>query len=44
MIKALEIDPNFAEAWNHKGLTLDKLGKREDAEKHFNKARELEIL
>ena len=35
--KAIEIDPEFAEAWYNKGITLDKLGKHEEAVVCYNK-------
>lgn len=39
--KAIEADPNLAEAHFNVGLALDKQGKHEDATKHFKKAAEL---
>ena len=41
MDKALEINPRYAEAWNNKGLTLDELGKHQEAMKCYNKALEI---
>jgi tetratricopeptide (TPR) repeat protein len=39
--KALEIDPNYADALNNKGAALKKLGKDKDTNKCFDKARQL---
>ncbi|WP_135605447.1 tetratricopeptide repeat protein [Methanococcoides sp. NM1] len=39
--KALEIEPNHADAWNNKGLTLDKLNEFENASESFDKALEI---
>jgi len=38
---AIELDPNFAEAWNNLGLSLLKLGKIEEAKKCNEKVKEL---
>ena len=40
--KAIEIDPNNANAWNNKGLALDNLGKYEEAIKCYDKAIEID--
>lgn len=37
--KAIKINPKDAAAWSNKGSSLDKLGKSEDAEKYYDKAR-----
>jgi tetratricopeptide (TPR) repeat protein len=39
---ALELKPDFHEAWNNKGLALGKSGRHEEALKAFDKAIELE--
>jgi Tfp pilus assembly protein PilF len=39
--KAIEADPNLAEAHFNLALALDKQGKHEDATRHFKKAAEL---
>ena len=36
--KALEINPNYAEAWNNKGVALSKLRRYEEAIECFNRA------
>ena len=36
--RALEINPNFAEAWNNKGNVLDELGRYEEAVESKGKA------
>jgi len=36
--KALKKDPQDAEAWFHKGLCLDKLGRNQEASECFEKA------
>jgi tetratricopeptide (TPR) repeat protein len=38
---AIKLNPNYGEAYYHKGLALDKLGKKNDAETSFKKAKEL---
>ena len=40
--KAIELDPNFAEAYYARGLTYRELGKEEEAKKDFKKAQELD--
>jgi Flp pilus assembly protein TadD len=40
MIK-LEINPKDADAWNHKGLVLDKVGRQDEVQNCFDKAKEL---
>jgi tetratricopeptide (TPR) repeat protein len=39
--KAIKADANLAEAHYNLGLTMDKMGKHEDATAHFKKAAEL---
>ena len=39
--KALKLEPNDAEIWNHKGFALDKLGRGDEAQNCFNKAKQL---
>jgi tetratricopeptide (TPR) repeat protein len=39
--KALELNPNYAEAWANKGIVFGKLNRHEDALKTFDKALEL---
>ncbi|GIU71488.1 MAG: hypothetical protein KatS3mg003_0967 [Candidatus Nitrosocaldaceae archaeon] len=39
--KALEINPNYAEAWNNKGYALAKLQRYEEAIEAYNKALEI---
>ena len=39
--KAVKADANLAEAHYNLGLTMDKMGKHEDATTHFKKAAEL---
>jgi len=40
--KAIELDPNYADAWNNKGLAFDSLDKHEEALKLYEKAIELD--
>jgi dienelactone hydrolase len=40
--KAIEIDPNHADAWNDKGVSLKALGNNEEAIKCFDKALEID--
>ena len=40
--KAIELDPNNADAWNNKGLALYNLGKYEEAIKYYDKAIEID--
>jgi len=40
--KALELDPNFIEAWYYKGVDLDGLGNHSQALKAYEKATELD--
>jgi len=37
----MEQNPQYADAWYNKGITLDKLGRRKEAENAFDKAYEL---
>jgi len=37
----LSLDPNFASAYNNKGLALDKLGRTREAQQVYNKAKQL---
>ena len=39
--KAIEIDPNDADAWNNKGLALNSLGNNDEAKKCYDRSREL---
>ncbi|WP_135606898.1 tetratricopeptide repeat protein, partial [Methanococcoides sp. NM1] len=39
--KALEINPDYVDAWNNKGLTLNKLNEFENASESFDKALEI---
>jgi Flp pilus assembly protein TadD len=39
--KALELDPQFAYAWYNKGVVLEKLGKSDEAQVCYDKAKEL---
>ena len=39
--KALEINPNFCEAYTNKGITFNILGKFDDAIKMYDKAIEI---
>jgi superkiller protein 3 len=39
--KALEIKPDFHEAWNNRGNALDNLGRLEDAIASYDKALEI---
>jgi tetratricopeptide (TPR) repeat protein len=39
--KSLEINSEYADAWNNKGVALDKLGKYEEAIKAYGKALEI---
>ena len=39
--KAIELNPDYADAWYNKGNALTKLGRTEEAMKAFVKAREL---
>ncbi|RMF28848.1 MAG: tetratricopeptide repeat protein, partial [Candidatus Nitrosothermus koennekii] len=39
--KAIAIDPNFADAWNNKGVALAKLKRYEEALEAFDKALEI---
>jgi tetratricopeptide (TPR) repeat protein len=41
--KALQTDPNNAQAWNGKGKTLSDLGKYNESMSCFNKARQLKL-
>ena len=41
MDKAIELKPDFADAWNNRGVALDKLGRHEEALEAFDKAIEL---
>jgi len=41
LAKAIEINPNHAEAWYGKGVALGKLGKHEEALKCYEKAIEI---
>ena len=40
--QAIEIDPEYALAWNNKGIALKALGSNKEAEYASNKAKELE--
>lgn len=40
--KALEIDPQCADAWNNKGFALNFLGRHDEALKAFDMAIEIE--
>jgi tetratricopeptide (TPR) repeat protein len=40
--KAIEIEPNNAEAWNNKGIVLGRLSKYEEAIACYDKAIEIE--
>nr|WP_321418400.1 tetratricopeptide repeat protein [uncultured Methanomethylovorans sp.] len=40
--KAIELDPQYASAWNNKAYTLHELGRDEEAQKAFDKAKELD--
>lgn len=40
--KALEIDPQYADAWNNKGFALNFLGRHDEAIKAFDMAIEIE--
>jgi Flp pilus assembly protein TadD len=42
IVKALEINPNDANALRNKGIALSRLGKDKDAEEHFARAKRLE--
>jgi len=39
--EAIRLDPNYAEAWHFKGVTLKALGRNEEANAAFAKAKEL---
>lgn len=39
--KAIELNPNYETAWYGKGWTLEKLGRKDEAEHCFQKAKEL---
>lgn len=39
--RALELNPNFAFAWNNKAILLDQLGKNDEAVQCYHKALEL---
>lgn len=39
--RATELDPSFARAWYNKGVTLDKLGRHDEAQVCYDKAKEL---
>jgi len=39
--KAIELEPDYAEAWNNKGVALGKLGRHDEALKAYEKAIEL---
>jgi Flp pilus assembly protein TadD len=39
--KAVEINPQLAEAWNCKGIALKALGRNSEADSAFAKAKEL---
>jgi Flp pilus assembly protein TadD len=39
--KAIELDPNLADAWNGEGEVLKKLGRDTEANNAFAKAKEL---
>ena len=40
--KCLEIDPNYAYAWNNKGLALYKLGRYEEAIECYDRALQID--
>jgi tetratricopeptide (TPR) repeat protein len=40
--EAIKIDPQFAFAWNNKGLALSSLGRYEEAEQCFQRAIEFD--
>ena len=39
--KAIKINPKDAAAWHNKGVSLDKVGRRDEAQNCFDKAKEL---
>jgi len=39
--KALEIKPDFARAWKNKGVSLEKLGKKEEDTKCYENAKKM---
>ncbi|KAF5418231.1 MAG: hypothetical protein C5S38_00205 [Candidatus Methanophagaceae archaeon] len=39
--KAIELNPEFGDTWNNKGVNLEKLGRKDEAEHCFQKAKEL---
>ena len=39
--KALKIDEKVVKAWNSKGVTLEKIGKYEEAEECYERAKKL---
>lgn len=41
--KALEQDPDYALAWGNKGEALEELGRQEEADEAFDKARRLQL-
>lgn len=40
--KAIQLDPQFANAWYRKGLVLNNLGRKEEGKEALNKAYELD--
>lgn len=42
--KAIENDPNYANAWFNKAMTLEDQGRSEETEKCFFKAEELDPM
>ena len=40
--KAIELDPNYVDAWYNKGVVLDNLGEHEEAIECYDKALELD--
>lgn len=42
--RAIEIDPQYADAWSRKGIVLSRLGKYDEALRAFNKSIEMYVF